>query len=161
MGVHEGGALWFADLTAPAIEGSLAAGYACPMGIAGCALPFLNAALYFYNVQESFRIPRPPAGGDAGGAAREQPVHMVLLRLLLEWVTFPILIASLHMPQSAVVHWIASGAYTGVVHNHLLRLPLRSDSESEANMGDHKMGNNELFRCTRSMTNFLRARRAP
>ena len=116
-GLREGGALWFTDLTLPAIEGTLASGYACPMGIIGGVLPALNAAMYMYNVQTSFATP----SSSSSSSSTKPPAVVVVLRLILEWLTLPVLVASMHMPHSVVIYWTSSTAFNTVVLGHIFR----------------------------------------
>ena len=94
-GLDAGGALWFPDLTAPALD---LAALATPMGPAGAVLPAAACGLYFANVQLS--LGRADAGWLLG------------LRTALEWLAVPLLLAGLQLPHGVLCYWVASNGLT-------------------------------------------------
>lgn len=48
---------------------------------------------------------------------------MVNVKLLLEWVTIPLFIIALQLPQGAVLYWLAS-SLTALAQGHVLQMPL-------------------------------------
>ena len=117
-GFREGGALWFSDLTARAVEivgassssaaaaasiSSLSlASLSAPMGVAGGVLPALVAAGTLAAAASAF-------SGRAGGAGSARPPPPPpALRLLLEWLALPAFVGSLLLPQGAVLYWASS-----------------------------------------------------
>ena len=94
-GLDAGGALWFPDLTAPALD---LAALATPMGPAGAVLPAAACGLYFANVQLS--LGRADAGWLLG------------FRTALEWLAVPLLLAGLQLPHGVLCYWVASNGLT-------------------------------------------------
>ena len=97
-GLGHGGALWFGDLTLPALD---LLELTAPMGVAGCALPFASAGLFFANTQLALGRSDPREGGWA-----------LLWRTGLEWVSVGVLAVGLQLPQGALCWWVGSGLFT-------------------------------------------------
>ncbi len=97
-GLGHGGALWFGDLTLPALD---LVALTAPMGVAGCALPFASAGLFFANTQLALGRSDPRTGGWA-----------LLWRTALEWVSVGVLAVGLQLPQGALCWWVGSGLFT-------------------------------------------------
>jgi len=96
--LRHGGALWFPDLTLPAVDaGALLA----PMGAAGALLPAAAALLTCANVQRAFS---PPPG------APPLPRAAAHLKLALEWLVVPALVAALTQPHALLCYWVPSAA---------------------------------------------------
>ncbi|KAL0046699.1 hypothetical protein WJX82_007754 [Trebouxia sp. C0006] len=112
-GFHTGGLFWFADLCQPALD--LAAVNA-PLGSWGMLLPAGVALAMFANIQRSFA----PTHSSQGNAVMRWVMGNV--KLLLEWVTVPLFIIALQLPQGAVLYWLAS-SLTALAQGHVLQLP--------------------------------------
>ena len=88
-----GGALWFPDLTLPAVRLTLhATHYACPMGLPGFALPIAACATAFASLELR--------------ASRADLPWERSLRLALQWLTLPFFLAALQMPHAVFCYWI-------------------------------------------------------
>jgi len=112
-GLAEGGALWFPDLTARAVEvgsGAVASGAApapvlnpssatlvAPLGPAGAALPAAVAGTLLASAAVG---PGRAASGGLGLARH--------LRLAVEWCALPAFLAASALPQGAALYWAAS-----------------------------------------------------
>ena len=128
-GFGEGGALWFPDLTARAVEivasGSAAAASSssavaavssssslasltAPMGVAGGLLPALVAAGTLAAAASAFGKASGPA--TRLSSSSPSPPQAALLRVLLEWLSLPAFVGSLLLPQGAVLAWASSSA---------------------------------------------------
>ena len=97
-GLGHGGALWFPDLTLPAVD---FVQLTAPMGVAGCILPFASAGLFFANTQLSLGHANPAAGG-----------WPLLWRTALEWASVAVLAVGVQLPQGALCWWVGSGLFT-------------------------------------------------
>jgi tetratricopeptide (TPR) repeat protein len=95
-GIDAGGALWFQDLTQPAVD---LATMTAPMGPYGGILPVLTAAAMFANINLNF------------AAAAQQSRGMTIVKLALEWMTLPMLIIGMQLPQAVHCYWLTSSAY--------------------------------------------------
>jgi hypothetical protein len=92
--LRAGGALWCPDLTLSALE--LPTGLA-PLGTPGLLLPALAAALLFANVQAAFGVLLAAQRGWPGA-----------IKLGLEWMTLPALVAGLTLPHAVMAYWCVS-----------------------------------------------------
>ena len=95
-GIDTGGALWFQDLTQQAVD---LATMTAPMGPYGGILPVLTAAAMFANINLNF------------AAAAQQSRGMTIVKLALEWMTLPMLIIGMQLPQAVHCYWLTSSAY--------------------------------------------------
>ena len=95
-GLSTGGMFWFKDLTQPAIDLTT---LMAPMGPYGAVLPVLTAAALFANVNLNF------------SAAAAQSRGMTMFKLLLEWMTLPMLVIGLQLPQAMHCYWLTSSAF--------------------------------------------------
>ena len=124
-GFSDGGALWFPDLTARAVEiiasssassvassasvaTSSLASLTAPMGVSGGILPALVAAGTLAAAAAAFRKAGGAAAHPAAAAAPSSTRPQEALRLLLEWLTLPAFVGSLLLPQGAVLYWASS-----------------------------------------------------
>lgn len=156
-GFAEGGALWFPDLTARAVEvvsasaagsssaavsSSSLASLTAPMGVAGGLLPALVAAGTLAAAASAFgKVDR--AGPQAAASASSSSP---LLRVLLEWLALPAFVGSLLLPQGAVLYW-ASSSGAALAQGAALRsgaarelLGLREIAERAAGFGGEAAG---------------------
>lgn len=95
-GLISGGFFWFSDLTLPAMD---IATMSAPMGPYGAVLPIVTAGALFANVNANF------------AAAAQQSRGMTIVKLCLEWMTLPMLLIGLQLPQAVHCYWITSSAY--------------------------------------------------
>ncbi|KAL3155998.1 hypothetical protein ABBQ32_012987 [Trebouxia sp. C0010 RCD-2024] len=112
-GFGTGGLFWFTDLCEPALK--LAAASA-PLGSIGVLLPAGVALAMFANIQRSFGA-TPSAPGSA-----VMVWVMGNIRLLLEWLTVPLFIIALQLPQGAVLYWLVS-SLTALAQGYILQAP--------------------------------------
>lgn len=120
--LSNGGMLWFRDLTLSGLD--LTNLYA-PMGIYGVILPSLTAAMVFANIDKNFTK-----------IASENPrsIH-ASIKLLLEWMCVPILIAGMQLPQAVHCYWLAGSTYSYVQSTII---------QSEAGKKSKLLGTSEL-----------------
>lgn len=111
-GIDSGGALWFQDLTQPAVD---LATMTAPMGPYGGILPVLTAAAMFANINLNF------------AAAAQQSRGMTIVKLALEWMTLPMLIIGMQLPQAVHCYWLTSSAYA-LAQNGVLSTRFARDS---------------------------------
>ena len=95
-GLVTGGALWFQDLTVPAVDVAM---MTAPMGPYGGILPVLTAAALFANVNANF------------ASAAAQSRGMTIVKLVLEWMTLPMLVIGMQLPQAVHCYWLTSSAW--------------------------------------------------
>ncbi|DBA80543.1 hypothetical protein WJX77_009280 [Trebouxia sp. C0004] len=112
-GFHTGGLFWFTDLCRPALD--LAAVNA-PLGSWGIVLPAGVALAMLANIQRSF--------GSTHSSQGNAVMRWVMgnVKLLLQWVTVPLFIIALQLPQGAVLYWLAS-SLTALAQGHVLQMP--------------------------------------
>lgn len=147
-GFGDGGALWFPDLTARAVEvvvsgssssasssvasaaaaavaassSSSLASLSAPMGVAGGVLPALVAAGTLAAASAALgggTSARGAAAAAAGTSPARSPSQEAL-RLLLEWLALPAFVGSLLLPQGAVLYW-ASSSWAALAQGAVLR----------------------------------------
>eukprot|EP00884_Botryococcus_braunii_P015951 jgi/Botrbrau1/3039/Bobra.0070s0035.1 len=100
-GMSHGGTLWFPDLT----EGALSlAPLSIPMGLAGLLLP--GAVTFFLQANIKYSYGRLSLQAPGVGQGR----LVALIRVGMEWLTVFTLLASLQLPQGAVLYWVASSS---------------------------------------------------
>lgn len=121
-GLTTGGAAWFPDLTAPALD--LSATFiqqVAPLGTLGAVLPLAVTAAMFTNVGLAF--------GNISKGQTRSPVAEWLgskVRLALEWVTVPMLIIALQLAHAPLVYWLSSTLFTLGQHVFLQSPAVRS-----------------------------------
>ncbi|GBF90311.1 hypothetical protein Rsub_02417 [Raphidocelis subcapitata] len=136
-GFQDGGALWFRDLTLPAVAAAAAGpgaaaaaaggggGLALPMGAAGLALPLAVTGLMLASIRIGFKV--------SGAAARHPAVAGTFLQPLLRYapaalyaLTLGSLYLKLQLPQAVLLHWLASSGFTLSLQLALRRSALRA-----------------------------------
>jgi len=124
-GIDAGGMLWFQDLTQPAVD---LATMTAPMGPYGGILPVLTAAALFANINLNF------------AAAAQQSRGMTIVKLVLEWMTLPMLIIGMQLPQAVHCYWLTSSAYA-LAQNRVLSTRFAREA----------LGTEELAKVTREL----------
>lgn len=124
-GLTSGGVLWFGDLTLPAMELTT---LSAPMGPYGAILPVVTAAALFANVNANF------------AAAAQQSRGMTMVKLGLEWMTLPMLLIGMQLPQAVHCYWIASSMYA-YAQNRVLSTAFAREA----------LGVNDLAKATREI----------
>ncbi len=72
---------------------------------------------------QSFQYQQPLHHTDSGAAAGAVEAWLMgKLRLFLEWLTVPMLLVALQLPQASLCYWLSSGLAT-LGQQYLLRLP--------------------------------------
>lgn len=110
QGFSSEGALWFTDLTQPALLLS-EAGMQLPMGLSGLLLPCAATAIMLTSIHLGFK---------ASGAAAKHPslsgtwlsAALVYLRPFLYAVTLASAAIKVQLPQAPVLHWVTTSSYT-------------------------------------------------
>jgi len=104
------GALWFSDLTQPALILS-EAGPLLPLGLPGLILPFAATAMMLTSIHLGFKA--------SGAAARHPSVSGTFISTFLLWLRpalYALTVASavikVQLPQAPVLHWATTASYT-------------------------------------------------
>lgn len=124
-GLNVGGAAWFSDLTVPAVDAMM---MTAPMGPYGGILPVLTAAALFANVNANF------------AAAAQNSRGMTIFKLCLEWMTLPMLVVGLQLPQAVHCYWLSSSVFA-LAQNRALSTPFAREA----------LGVNKLAEATREI----------
>ncbi|CAD7700447.1 unnamed protein product [Ostreobium quekettii] len=124
-GFPEGGVLWFADLTQPAMDFWAAS---APLGVLGGVVPIAITLSYLANIDLSFRSGR--AAGNVAGPFGSSLVDM--LKLFLEWLSIPILVISMQLPHASLLYWLSSSLFS-LAQNLVLGHP-----QVRAQLGMHR-----------------------
>ena len=95
IGMENGGALWFPNLTEVALHVDAVV---APMGMAGAVLPCATAAALFLNVNSAW------------GKIAETNRGFQFVKLALEWLTLPTLLVGMVLPQAVHCYWLPSSA---------------------------------------------------
>ena len=95
IGMENGGAFWFPNLTEVALHVDAVV---APMGMAGAVLPCATAAALFLNVN------------GAWGKIAETNRGFQFVKLALEWLTLPTLLVGMVLPQAVHCYWLPSSA---------------------------------------------------
>ncbi|KAF8072601.1 ALB3L3 [Scenedesmus sp. PABB004] len=118
------GALWFRDLTLPALVLGGAAPE-LPMGLPGLVLPLAVTGVMLTSIRIGFRA--------SGAASRHPSVAGTWLAPLLAWLPpllYGLTLAStyikLQLPQAALLHWLASSSFTLALQLGLRRPRVRA-----------------------------------
>lgn len=110
-GFSSEGALWFSDLTQPALVLSEAAGMQLPLGLPGLILPLAATGIMLTSIHLGFK---------ASGTAAKHPslsgtwmaTFLVWLRPFLYAVTLASGAYKVQLPQAPVLHWCSMASYT-------------------------------------------------
>ncbi|KAK9841634.1 hypothetical protein WJX74_009107 [Apatococcus lobatus] len=106
-GFADGGALWFPNLCAPALDWST---MNAPLGAAGLGLPLIIFGASFAHTQLTF------------GPLQSSSRAVGSVRILLEWLSIFMLVITLQLPQGPVLYWASSATFT-LLQGRLLQLP--------------------------------------
>lgn len=109
-GFSSEGALWFSDLTQPALVFA-EAGMQLPMGLPGLILPFAATGVMLTSIHLGFK---------ASGAAAQHPsvsgtwlsAMLLYLRPALYALTLASAAIKVQLPQAPVLHWVTTASYT-------------------------------------------------
>ena len=124
-GLNVGGTAWFSDLTLPAVDAMM---MTAPMGPYGGILPVLTAAALFANVNANF------------ATAAQNSRGMTMFKLFLEWMTLPMLVVGLQLPQAVHCYWLSSSVFA-LAQNRALSTPFAREA----------LGVNKLAEATREI----------
>lgn len=109
-GFSSEGALWFTDLTQPALVFA-EAGMQLPLGLPGLILPFAATGVMLTSIHLGFK---------ASGAAAKHPsvsgtwisTMLTYLRPFLYALTLASAAIKVQLPQAPVLHWVTMSSYT-------------------------------------------------
>lgn len=109
-GFSSEGALWFTDLTQPALVFA-EAGLQLPLGLPGLLLPFAATSIMLTSIHLGFK---------ASGAAAQHPslagtwvsTALLWLRPALYALTIASAGIKVQLPQAPVLHWVSTSSYT-------------------------------------------------
>lgn len=112
-GFSSEGALWFTDLTQPALQLSHEAGtqLLLPLGLPGLILPLAATGIMLTSIHLGFKA--------SGAAARHPSLSGTWMAAFLTWLRpflYTITLASaaikVQLPQAPVLHWLTTASYT-------------------------------------------------
>ncbi|GMH34191.1 hypothetical protein BSKO_02025 [Bryopsis sp. KO-2023] len=134
------GALWFTDLTQHAADWAT---MTAPMGISGGVLPLAVTVSYLASIEVAFK------GGRIGANTKDPVAAMAVrvLKIVLEWISIPVLVISFQLPQGTLLYWLTNSLYSigsnlafsqPFIRKSLQLGPINIEAQPEPQTADHQ-----------------------